>query len=298
VLGDTGAFLEQFRQINMRTTFTVLFMIGIAFVAHGRPIQSMSYPEMIHRADLVVIAKPVSTTNTAEKSVLPDVYPNNRVIGVDTEFAVRLVTKGDNNLKKLVLHHFRLANPDAPSIDGPMLASFDPSRRDCFLLFLHRDSDGRYSPVTGQTDPDGVSVIKLPVGWDCTVLQGDDVKLVPHGLKQPLLQFVASNTNVSFVKDPGAPQGTKSPVIPLYFYRQTEKAEIMKIIEKESVLSWNIPVYFGETDEFVVVTSPAYVNGGVFTPEARRALHPMWQVLRDVIPNRENTRVDELAADN
>jgi hypothetical protein len=245
-----------------------------------------------------VIAKPVSTTNTTERTVLPDIHPDIRVLGVDTEFAVRLMTKGDRNLKKLVLHHYRLANPDALPDDGPMLASFDPSRRDCFLLFLHRESDGRYAPVSGQTDPATVSVIKLPTGWDCRMLQGDEVKLVPHGLKRPLFEFVASNTNVSFVKDPGSPQGIKNPVIPLYFYRQADKAEIMKIIEKEIVFSWDIPVYFGETDDLVVVTSPAYVNGGVFTPEARRALRPMWQLLRGIIPNRENTRVDEFAADN
>ncbi len=72
----------------------------------------------------------------------------------------------------------------------------------------------------------------------------------------------------------------------------------MKVIEKERIYSWNIPIYFGETDEFVVVTSPAYVNGGLFTLEARRGLRPMWKVLRDLIPNKEKTGVDELAAED
>jgi len=91
----------------------------------------------------------------------------------------------------------------------------------------------------------------------------------------------------------------QSPIIPLYFYRHSEKADIMKIIEKESSLSSSIPIYFGETDEFVVVTSPAFVNGGLFTPEARHALRPMWKVLRNLIPKREKTGVDvdDLAAD-
>jgi hypothetical protein len=143
---------------------------------------------------------------------------------------------------------------------------------------------------------------KLPAGWNCTVHRDDDITLVPLGLGKPFFQVVASNRNVSFVRDPDAPRGPKmqSPVIPLYFYRQTEKAEIMKIIEKEGNLSSNIPVFFGETDEFVVVTSPAFVNDGLFTPEARRALRPMWKVLRDLIPKKENTLidVDDLAADN
>lgn len=139
---------------------------------------------------------------------------------------------------------------------------------------------------------------RLPAGWNCTVYQSKDLEKVPHGLGKPEFQVVAANTNFSFVKS-DVPRSTKQyPVVPLYFYRLSEKAELMKIIEKESVYSWSIPIYFGETDEFVVVTSPAFVNGGVFTPEARHALHPMWAVLRELIPNKEKTGVDEMAADN
>lgn len=46
----------------------------------------------------------------------------------------------------------------------------------------------------------------------------------------------------------------------------------MKIIEKERSYSWSIPVYFGETDKFVVVTSPAFVNGGGCSPRRRAGL--------------------------
>ncbi len=138
---------------------------------------------------------------------------------------------------------------------------------------------------------------RLPVGWNCSFCQSKEVKLVPHGLGKPIFQVVAANTNLSFVKS-AVPRMTKqSPLIPLYFYRHSQKADLMKIIEKESIYSWSIPIYFGETDEFVVVTSPAFVNGGVFTSEARHALRPMWAVLREVIPNKEKTGVDELATD-
>ncbi len=139
----------------------------------------------------------------------------------------------------------------------------------------------------------------LPQGWSCVLHQNSDVQAAPHGLGKPFFQVVASNTNISFTKIPDAARPTtQSPVIPLYFYRLSEKPDIMKVIERERSYSWNIPIYFGETDEFVVVTSPAYVNGGVFTPEARRALRPMWTVLRELIPKKEKTGVDELAAEN
>jgi hypothetical protein len=140
---------------------------------------------------------------------------------------------------------------------------------------------------------------RLPRGWNCSAYQGDAVKEVPHGLDKPVFQVVASNTNLAFLLSTNAPHPKmQNPIVPLYFYRHSEKAGIMKVIEKERIYSWNIPIYFGETDEFVVVTSPAYVNGGWFTLEARRGLRPMWKVLRDLIPNKEKTGVDELAADN
>ena len=51
------------------------------------------------------------------------------------------------------------------SIEVTPLVSFDPAdknRSGSFLMFLVRESDGRYAPAAGQTDP-GINVItKLP----------------------------------------------------------------------------------------------------------------------------------------
>src|ERR1035437_3976650 len=71
---------------------------------------------------------------------------------------------------------------------------------------------------------------KLPGGWNCTVYQSNDVKVVPHGLGKPLFQVVASNTSLSVVMSTNASRPRmQSPVIPLYFYRHSEKADLMKI---------------------------------------------------------------------
>ena len=61
----------------------------------------------------------------------------------------------------VMLRHYRLADPKQPMINGPNLASFDPKQNARFLLFLHRETDGRYSPVSGQTDPTLFSVLRL-----------------------------------------------------------------------------------------------------------------------------------------
>jgi hypothetical protein len=116
---------------------------------------------MYEQADLVVIAYPLSTQDTEEQSLLPNIAPDVHVIGLSTKFEISLVLKGEKSLKKLVLHHYRLANPNELMINGPSLASFDPKENSRFMLFLRRESDGRYSPVSGQTDPTLFSVVKL-----------------------------------------------------------------------------------------------------------------------------------------
>jgi hypothetical protein len=38
-------------------------------------------------------------------------------------------------------------------LDGPGLISFEPNSHKQYLMFLQRDTDGRYVAVTGQEDP-------------------------------------------------------------------------------------------------------------------------------------------------
>lgn len=128
---------------------------------------------------------------------------------------------------------------------------------------------------------------RLPDGWNCTVYRSKDIQEVPHGLGKPEFEVVAVNTNVYFLKSEVPNLTKQNPVVPLYFYRHSEKVELMKVIEKERIYSCSIPMYFGETEKFVVVTSPAFVNGGVFTPEACHALRPAWAALQELIPNKE-----------
>jgi hypothetical protein len=145
-------------------TFAIL-ILATTIVAQARIVKRWSYQELYDQSDLIVIAKYISSEGTTEQWVLPNISPNVDVIGMSSNFAVFLVLKGDQSLKSLVLHHYQLSNPaiaDKPMINGPMLASFDSDNlTKQFLLFLHRESDGRYAPVSGQTDPRDVSIFRL-----------------------------------------------------------------------------------------------------------------------------------------
>jgi hypothetical protein len=134
----------------------------------------------------------------------------------------------------------------------------------------------------------------LPSGWDCMAVWQDGDKGHPHGLDEPLFRMDVGSTYEVFGAGLGRGLGSGWPLVQLFFYDIAEKPHVLNVIEAERLHSWDIPIYFGETDQYVIVTSPAYVNHGIFTDEAKKRLSPGWQVLRRHIPNKGDTSVDEL----
>lgn len=138
----------------------VLLLSGRGFVA-ARIVEAWTYREMFEKADLVAIAQAVSTKDTDERSLLLD---DIKVIGVTTAFKTALIFKGPKDITAFNLHHFRLESGSVENmVNGPNLvptARPGPQHR-AFLLFLKKEPDGRYAPVTGQTDPAVLSVIEL-----------------------------------------------------------------------------------------------------------------------------------------
>ena len=132
--------------------------------ANARNVEQWSYEDLFTKSDFVVIAEPASKTrDTRERNVLTyNISPGVAVIGVTTEFESLLVLKGPKR-KKFVLHHYRLAPFDGVMLNGPGLISFNPEPLPpSFLMFLVRESDGRYAPVAQQTDL-FTSVKQLPL---------------------------------------------------------------------------------------------------------------------------------------
>lgn len=151
----------------------MIFLLVLSNQAQGREVRMLSYQEMLTKSDLVVIANPISkTTDTKEEAFLPGISLQEndgkqskiKSIGVETEFAVSAVLKGDPSLKRFTLHHYREAE-SSRALDGPALVSFDPSdmsKRSSYLLFLIREGDGRFAPIGGQTDPGMKSISPIP----------------------------------------------------------------------------------------------------------------------------------------
>jgi hypothetical protein len=160
-------FTEMYRQTPTSSTpssmckkliASFLVLLGMSSVLTARLIQPWTYQEMFDKADLVVIGRFSKTADTDERTVLLD---HINVVGVLTEFETKLILKGDKKLARFQLHHYRLKSGDDWRIaNGPALVEFRGPHPE-FLLFLTRERYGKYKPVTGQTDPAGISVIEL-----------------------------------------------------------------------------------------------------------------------------------------
>jgi hypothetical protein len=137
----------------------------------------------------------------------------------------------------------------------------------------------------------------LPQGWVFSIIDEIGKKGHPHGLEEPLFRVDYSNPHVVF-EDPKANDRTEktSPELQLFFYDIKDKDRIMKVIASEKIYSWNIPIYFGESDELLIVTSPSYVNHGIFTEKAKKAIYPIWKTIRLYFPNKEDISIEQLAS--
>lgn len=123
-----------------------------------------------------------------------------------------------------------------------------------------------------------ITDIIIPDGWTCTVLTEELEKAErPHGLHAPIAITEFTNKTVEI----SGHNKKINPSLNLYFYNISEKEKIKSIIKKEALYSWNIPVYFDETKNFIIITSPSYINNGIFTEEAKKYYSPLEKSLKE-----------------
>jgi hypothetical protein len=150
----------------MKTNLKYLLPVGLllcsSLPAFARISQLWTFEQLGEKSDLIVIARPVSSTPTEEKATLPNISPTVHVTGVETKLEIRLVLKGWPKTKTACLNHYAFANPADSRLHGAaQLLTFDPKQPTRYLMFLKQTSAGRFVPVAGQTDPAAESIIKL-----------------------------------------------------------------------------------------------------------------------------------------
>jgi hypothetical protein len=129
-----------------------------------------SMQDLHAKADLVVVAEFVKTTDTGRKVAHPGLKPGFPMVEMQSEFRVALVMKGD--VTPVALMHYRhdmdqwrLDHPQEPGkppqgvVNAGSALSFSAGREQ-YLMFLKRLPDGRYEPLSGHVFPtDSVFVL-------------------------------------------------------------------------------------------------------------------------------------------
>jgi hypothetical protein len=142
--------------MKIRLNVVGSLLMSIGFLTDGRHIaEAQSYQEMFDKADFVVIASAMRSKDTSERSKVLDTID---VVGVETDFYPCVILKGAKEKRIFVLHHYRLPQ-FVPH--GPNLLEIPAGRHPDFLMFLIKEKNDIYAPVTGQTGPVGSSVIEL-----------------------------------------------------------------------------------------------------------------------------------------
>lgn len=99
-------------------------------------------------------------------------------------------------------------------------------------------------------------------GYGKIITQNSEEMVIPHGLWKPVAIVNFNNPTIELEE---AVDVHINPSLWLYFYDIKEKQEIMDIIDKEIIYSWCVPVYFDETDRYIIVST--LCNGKASFPE-------------------------------
>ena len=139
-------------------------------------MRGWTYSDLMDESSLVVIARPTATRALRATAALPNIREQDAkgrkhpVIAraAETDFTVVVVLKGklsaaQRKSRSFTLLHYQELPPSKVTVNGPGLVAFDPGATRQYLMFLVRQADGRYTAVSGQTDPDqAIEALQLP----------------------------------------------------------------------------------------------------------------------------------------
>jgi hypothetical protein len=122
--------------------------------------RSLRYEGLIKKSDLIVVAKPTKNRITQEKlSKIDNIELKKPAIGIETTFLREGILKGTIKKKEFVLHHYQV-DEMYRKLGFPFLLRLNPKDKTRYLLFLKKEEDGRYAPLSGFANP-GLSVCAI-----------------------------------------------------------------------------------------------------------------------------------------
>jgi hypothetical protein len=131
---------------------------GLTRLVCAYTVPGFPYARLFAASDQVVIAKPLTSPDTGERTAVRDIS-SVTVVGVTTECQVLFVFTGPKRAR-FKLHHYEWPNPRLV-VGGPVGITFNPPKNNRYLMFLVRESDGRFAPVLGQRVVELILVLEV-----------------------------------------------------------------------------------------------------------------------------------------
>ena len=147
---------------SFRVWSILTLLICVPTTVNADAVRLWTYERLFRESNLVVIGE--AEKSQASKDTFPDKNPwGVRIEGIVTVFKVKLILKGSESAQEIRLLHFKggvLWISNTPTFvkfaTGPVELSSKTGglrQKPNYLLFLKKMGDGRYEPITGQTDP-------------------------------------------------------------------------------------------------------------------------------------------------
>lgn len=121
----------------------------------------------------------------------------------------------------------------------------------------------------------------IPDDWSCEIIREQfDQNDIPRNAPEPfaVIRYINENDAVTGMGDVQF-----SPSLILDVYPIKQKNELIDLVKSQQMYSWCIPVYYGETDDFFILTSPCFINRGTFTEEANTTIKELQESLEKII---------------
>ena len=121
-----------------------------------------------------------------------------------------------------------------------------------------------------------------PIGWNCEIIQENfNANDIPQNADQPIAIIKYINQDKKFAYFAGNIE--VHPSLKLNLYPIAKKDELIAFIKSQQIFSWCIPIYYGETKQYFIITSPCFINGGSFTSDANSSINDLHVALKSII---------------
>jgi hypothetical protein len=120
-----------------------------------------------------------------------------------------------------------------------------------------------------------------PTDWECEIIKDNFSRSdIPQNTDNPIAIIKYTNPSREFTRF----DGTKvNPPFILDLYSIRQKEELIDFIKSQQMYSWCIPIYYGETKDYFIITSPCFINGASFTDEADSCISDLHAALKGII---------------